>query len=119
VTTGWLLVIGAVVITAGAFVLEPFPDVTRFQLSTWIAIAYVFLLPMIFGQWAFYKMVNLFSPTIAAVATMMVPVIGVISSSLMIPEPVGQRDLIALALISAALFSVLVLPTLSRRGGGQ
>jgi drug/metabolite transporter (DMT)-like permease len=82
-------------------------------------IAYVFLLPMIFGQWAFYKMVNLFSPTIAAVATMMVPVIGVISSSLMIPEPVGQRDLIALALISAALFSVLVLPTLSRRGRGQ
>ena len=119
VTTGWLLVIGAVAITAGAFVLEPFPDVARFKMSTWIAIAYVFLLPMIFGQWAFYKIVNLFSPTTAAVATMMVPVIGVISSSLMIPEPVGERDLIALALISAALFSVLVLPTLGRRGGGQ
>ena len=106
-------------ITAGAFVLEPFPDVARFKMSTWIAIAYVFLLPLIFGQWAFYKIVNLFSPTTAAVATMMVPVIGVISSSLVIPEPVGERDLIALGLISAALFSVLVLPTLSRRGGGQ
>ena len=119
VTTGWLLVIGSVVITAGGFVLEPFPDVTRFQISAWIAIAYVFLLPMIFGQRAFYKIVNLFSPTNAAVATMMVPVIGVISSSLIIPEPVGQRDLTALALISAALFSVLVLPTLRRRGRRQ
>ena len=116
VTTGWLLVIGAVVITAGAYALEPFPDVTRFKASTWIAIAYVFLLPMVFGQWAFYRIVHLFSPTIAAIATMMVPVIGVISSSLLIPEPISTRDLIALGLISAALFSVLVVPNLRRRG---
>ena len=46
----------------------------------------------------------------------MVPVIGVISSSLLIPEPISTRDLIALGLISAALFSVLVVPNLRRRG---
>lgn len=115
VTTGWLLVIGAVVISAGAYRLEPFPDLAGFSRWTWIAIAYVFVLAMIFGQWAFYKIVNLFTPTTAAIATMLVPVIGVISSSLMIPEPVGEGDLLALALISAALFSALVVPTLTPR----
>ena len=83
--------------------------------ATWLAIAYVFLLPMIFGQWAFYRIVNLFSPVVAAISTMLVPVIGVISSALMIAEPVGERDLAALGLVSAALFSVLVVPALGRR----
>ena len=114
-TTGWLLLIGAVPITAGALVLEPFPDTARFSTATWLAIAYVFLLPMIFGQWAFYRIVNLFSPVVAAISTMLVPVIGVISSALMIAEPVGERDLAALGLVSAALFSVLVVPALGRR----
>jgi drug/metabolite transporter (DMT)-like permease len=115
VTAGWMLMVGAVVTTVGAFALEPFPDLAGFRQETWIAIAYVFLLPMVFGQWAFYRIVHLFSPTIAAISTMLVPVIGVISNSLLTPEPVSPRDLIALALISAALFSVLVLPTLGRR----
>lgn len=114
VTTGWMLLIGAVPITIGAFVIEPFPDITQFNQRTWFALAYVFLLPMIFGQWAFYSIVKHFSATIAGISTMAVPVVGIIASALLIGEPIGFRDLVALACICGALFSVLVLPTLRR-----
>jgi drug/metabolite transporter (DMT)-like permease len=114
VTTGWMLLIGAVPITIGALMLEPFPDLAQFSTPVWWAMAYVFLLPMIFGQWAFYSIVKQFSATIAGISTMAVPVIGIIASALMIGEPVGGRDLIALVCICCALFSVLVLPTLKR-----
>lgn len=113
------LLIGAVAITADAFVLKPFPDVFCLQTSTMIAIAYVFLLPMIFGQWVFHRIVNLFAAAIVAIAIMLVPVIGVMSSSLMIPQMILHRDSIALARISAALFRVLMLPTLGRLERGQ
>lgn len=114
VTAGWMLLIGAVPITTGAVLLQPFPDLGTFRSDVWWALAYVFLLPMIFGQWAFYKIVHLFSAIIAAIGTMAVPVIGVIASSLLVAEPIGTGDLIALALISAALFCVLILPALRR-----
>ena len=113
-TVGWQLIAAAAPITIGAILLQPMPDVTAFRPETIGALAYVFLLPMIFGQWAFYKIVHLFSATIAAIGTMAVPVIGVVSSLLIIGETIGDRDLIALALIVAALASVLVLPSLKR-----
>lgn len=112
VTAGWMLLIAAVPITAGAALLQPFPDVSTFRTEVWLAIAYTFLLPMIFGQWAYYRIVHLFSAIVAAIGTMAIPVIGVIASSLLVAEPIGERDLIALALISSALVCVLILPAL-------
>jgi len=112
VTTGWMLLIGAIPITIGAILLEPFPDLTTFATSTWIALGYVFLLPMIFGQWAFYSIVHHFSATIAAISTMAVPVIGVLASALLIGEPIGSPEIISLVCICGALFSVLILPSL-------
>jgi drug/metabolite transporter (DMT)-like permease len=56
VTTGWLLLIGSIPITIGALIIEPFPDLAAFRTNVWLALAYVFLLPMIFGQWAFYTL---------------------------------------------------------------
>lgn len=117
VTTGWLLLIGAVPITVGAYLLELFPDLSLFRDEVWAALAYVFVLPMIFGQWAFYRIVNQFSPLVAGIGTMAVPVIGVLSSAVMIGETIGERDVIALGLISAALFSVLVWPSLAGWAG--
>ncbi len=115
VTAGWMLLIGALPITAGAILLQPFPDLSTFRADVWWALTYVFLLPMIFGQWAFYKIVHLFSAIVAAIGTMAVPAIGVIASALLVAEPIGARDLIALGLISMALVCVLILPVMQCR----
>ena len=112
---GWQLLIGAVVITAGAVAWEPLPDPTVWSTEVWIALAYLFALPMIYCQWAYFQVVKIFPAAIAAIGTLAVPVVGIFSSALILGERVGPPEIAALLLISAALFVVLVLPGLRRR----
>lgn len=112
---GWQLAIGAVVITGFAAALEPAPDLTTLSWRTLAALAYLFALPMIYCQWAYFQVVRLFPAAIAAIGTLAVPVVGVFSSALLLDEPVGAFDLLALALIFSALFAVLVAPALVKR----
>ena len=76
---------------------------------------YLFALPMVFCQWAFFKVVRLFPAAIASIGTLAVPVIGVYSSALILGEPVGWIEFAAMALICGALAIVLVLPALRKR----
>ena len=54
---------------------------------------------MSFCQWAYFKTVSLLPASVAAFGTLMVPVIGVYASHLILDEPVGMEDLVALSLI--------------------
>ena len=65
---------------------------------------------MSFCQWAYFKTVSLLPASIAAIGTLMVPVIGVYSSHLILGEKVGVNDLLALLLVLSALVLVLLLP---------
>ncbi|MEL7465896.1 MAG: DMT family transporter [Pseudomonadota bacterium] len=112
---GWQLAVGAVAITGFAVALEPFPDLTALSWEAIAALAYLFALPMIYCQWAFFSVVRIFPAAIAAIGTLAVPVVGVFSSALLLGEPIGAYDLTALALIFAALFTVLVAPALIKR----
>lgn len=114
---GWQLAIGAVVITGIAAALEPAPDLTTLSWRTIGALAYLFALPMVYCQWAYFSVVRIFPASIAAIGTLSVPIVGVFSSALILGEPVGASDLTALALIFAALFAVLVAPALAGRKG--
>ena len=78
------------------------------------ATAYVFLVPMVFCQWAFIKTVRLFPATIAAIGTLAIPIVGVYASALLLGEVVGWRELGALLLICAALAIVLLAPVFGR-----
>ncbi len=114
---GWQLVIGAVVITGFAMALEPAPDLTQLSWKAIGALVYLFALPMVYCQWAYFTVVRIFPAGIAAIGTLSVPIVGVFSSALILGEPVGANDLTALALIFAALFAVLIAPGLVRRRG--
>ena len=109
---GWQLMVGAVPITVGAVLLEPMPELGTLGRDVWIALAYVFLFPMLFCQWAFFKTVRLFPASIAAIGTLAIPVVGVYASALMLGEVVGLREVSALALICSALAGVLLVPAL-------
>ena len=111
---GWQLAAGAIPITVVALAIEPLPDLTHLSGKVIGALIYLFALPMVFCQWAYFKVVSIFPASIAAMGTLAVPVVGVYSSALILGEPVGVRELIALTLISAALVSVLVVPGLRR-----
>lgn len=114
VLVGWQLVAGAVPITIVALLFESPPDFTGLSSEALIALAYVFGLPMIFSQWAYFKVVSMFPAVIAAMGTLAVPIVGVYSSALILGEPVGWQELLALVFICAALASVLILPELRR-----
>jgi len=74
----------------------------------------VLIVPMVFCQWAWFKVVRLFPASIAAVGTLAIPVIGVFSSGLLLDEPIGGREFAALGLVCAALAAVLLVPALHR-----
>lgn len=112
--TGWQLLIGAIVITPGAILLEPVPDLTALSTDAIIALIYLFALPMVFCQWAYFKLVRMVPAGIAAISTLAVPVVGVFSSALILGEPVGLPEILAMFLICMALLVVLVVPALGR-----
>ena len=109
---GWQLLIGAVPITLGALAFEEFPDLTELSPPAFAALLYVLSFPMVFCHWAWFTVVRLFPAAIAAIGTLAIPIVGVLSSGLLLGEPVGSRELAALALVCAALAVVLVLPGL-------
>jgi len=111
---GWQLLAGSLPITLGALWLQPFPDPTMLSPVALAALAYVLILPMVFCQWAWFKVVRLFPASIAAVGTLAIPVIGVFSSGLLMDEPIGGREFAALGLVCAALAAVLLVPALHR-----
>jgi drug/metabolite transporter (DMT)-like permease len=107
----WQLLFSSLPVTLVAALSEPLPDLTRLSGSVIIALVYIFLFPMSFCQWAYFKTVGLLPASIAAMGTLMVPVIGVYSSYLILDEKVGIADLVALLLVLSALVMVLLIPT--------
>ena len=53
---------------------------------------------------------------IAAIGTLAIPVVGVLSSALILGEPVGPAEAAALILVCAGLAVVLILPGKDARG---
>ncbi len=106
----WQILFCAVPVTLVAMLLEPLPDPRLLSLEAVVALLYLFLFPMSFCQWAYFKTVSLLPASVAAIGTLMVPVIGVYSSHLILGETVGLNELLALLLVVAALLLVLVIP---------
>jgi drug/metabolite transporter (DMT)-like permease len=116
----WQLLLSAVPVTAIALLTEPFPRFGELSGNAIIACVYIVLFPMSFCQWAYFKVVGLLPASIAAIGTLMVPVIGVYSSHLILDERVGVSEIAALLLVLSALVLVLLVPAWrrSRAAGG-
>ncbi len=110
----WQLLLSAVPVTAIALATEPFPELGSLSNAALIACVYIVLFPMSFCQWAYFKVVGLLPASIAAIGTLMVPVIGVYSSNLLLGERVGASEIVALLLVLSALVLVLLLPAWRR-----
>ena len=108
----WQLLFAAVPITIVALWVSPFPDVQSLSTRAIFALIYLYLFPMSFCQWAYMKVVKMLPASIAAIGTLLVPIVGVYSSYFILGEPVGWRELTALVLVCSALVCVMVLPNL-------
>jgi drug/metabolite transporter (DMT)-like permease len=106
--TGWQLILGSLPVIAGAIIFEPGLAIFQLSLKAILATLYVIAFPMLFCHWAWFTVVGLFPASVAAITTLLVPVIGVLSSALVLEERVGFREGAALALVSVAVGIVLL-----------
>jgi len=113
---GWQLLLGAIPVTLGALWIGEMPALSSLSPAALGSTIYILAVPMVFCHWAWFKVVSMFPAVLAAIGTLAIPVIGVLSSGLVLGEPIGVREVLALVLVCAALAVVLILPALRRTG---
>lgn len=106
--TGWQLTIGSLPVIAGAILFEPSLAISQLSLNAVLATLYVIVCPIIFCHWAWFTVVGIFPASVAAISTLAVPVIGVMSSAVLLGESLGIREGAALALVITAVGIVLL-----------
>jgi drug/metabolite transporter (DMT)-like permease len=106
--TGWQVLIGGLPIVLIWLVLEPRPDLSRLTWQGGLGILYASTVALIFCMAAFNKVVTLLPATAAAISTLAIPVVGLLSSAWLLGEPAGWRELAALCLVLGGMALVLV-----------
>jgi drug/metabolite transporter (DMT)-like permease len=105
--TGWQLLIGGAPIVLGWWLLEPVPDLGALGWSAAFGLAYATFVAMVFCHTAYFKLVSLLPAHVAAISVLAVPVVGVVSSALIVGERVGLAEIGALVLVVAGLFLLI------------
>ena len=62
------------------------------------------------SYFAWFNVVQIFPAGVAAIGTLMTPIVGVVSGIVVLGEAFGLRDLVALVLIVGAVALVLLVP---------
>lgn len=105
--TGWQLIIGGVPIILAWLVLEPDPDLSRLTWRGLLGAGYAATVALIFCFTAYNKIVTMLPATVAALSTLAIPVVGLVSSALLLGEPLGLREVVALLLVAGSIGLVL------------
>ncbi len=108
--TGWQLLIGGAPIAIAAVIHDPVPHFLSLDSETLWVLAYILSLPMLFGQWAWFKSLSRLSGTVTAICSLAVPAVGLLSSALLLHEGLGAGEISALVLMMLALGLVLPRP---------
>jgi drug/metabolite transporter (DMT)-like permease len=103
VLTGWQLLLGGIPVVMGALFFEPAGVSFNISTRAVFALTYIILFPMIYCHWAYFSLIRIFPASIAAISTLAIPVVGVFSSAVILNEPVGSSEIVALVLVVTAL----------------
>lgn len=107
---GWQLLIGGLPVALGALLLDGGFDPLAVSAAGWGAALYAAVIPMVYCQWAWFRVVGIYPAAVAAIGTLAIPIVGVLSSSLVLGEAVGVDVVLSLSLVLAGLVLVLILP---------
>lgn len=109
VHTGWQLLVAAVPITAAALY---FGDGMLF-IPSWpsiAVIAYITLMPMALGNVVWFSIVRVLPANVAALSSVMVPVVAMVCGAIVYQEPLGLTQLIAMVCCASGLLLALTKP---------
>lgn len=102
----WQLFLGGLPIMAGAFFFDEGPIGAIDTLEA-VALLYIFFVGVLVGNYVWLKLVSVMPASVASISTVLIPVIGVMSSQVVLGEPLTWREAAALALVVMSLLAVL------------
>ena len=117
VLTGWQILLGGIPVALAALWFDGGFEPGRVSLVGWLSTLFAASLPTLFCQWAWFKIVDIFPAGVAAISTLAIPVIGVITGTLALGEALGPEVLGSLVLVIASLCLVLLVPNRRRPAG--
>ncbi len=108
VLTGWQVLLGGAPIALGAALRLAAGAGPGFELTTpstgaLLGTAYATFVGAIFCHWAWFRLVAILPAAVAAIGTLGIPIVGLFSSALILGEPVGAGELVALILVVSGL----------------
>jgi drug/metabolite transporter (DMT)-like permease len=110
VITAWQIALGAVVFGAGLLIFQGVPAPAAVSLKAVLAVLYNGLLGTGFAYILWFAIIERLPTATASLGSLSTPVVGIISSMLMLGERPTTEDMIGFALIFAAAACVLTQP---------
>jgi drug/metabolite transporter (DMT)-like permease len=110
----WQLVFGFLFITAGMIVFDGYPHLWPLHTQSWLAVLYIGVLGVGLAHFLWWAIVARLPTMTASLGSLLVPVLGVIASTLILGERPTAPDIVGFVLIFSAAASVLLLPDTSR-----
>jgi drug/metabolite transporter (DMT)-like permease len=108
--TGWQVILGAVPIALGALLryisgadAGSMSRLASVSSIAWLGTAYATFVGVIFCHWAWFRLIAILPATVASIGTLGIPIVGLFTSALVLDEPVGPAELIALVLVLGGL----------------
>lgn len=109
----WQMLLGGLPITIIAIIIEHDQWQTVSQAAV-LSTLYVLVYPIVFCWFAWFHIVDKVPVTVSSVSILGAPILGVISGYLILGDPIGWRELIALVLVCGSLALVLTPDRKSR-----
>ncbi len=108
--TGWQFALGGVPIVLVAIVAGSDPHLGTLSARAWTALLYVLTFPILFCQWAWFKLIDMLPGSISAMGSLAIPVVGTLSAALLLGETLEGSVLLALGLVVVGLALVVLRP---------
>lgn len=105
--SGWQLLIASVPLTVFWAVFDGEFDVSRLDWQGILSLGYVVFIALGFCFTSFVRLVRVLPASVAAISILGVPIVGVVSSAILVGEPINVADVSALLMVLAALALVL------------
>lgn len=113
---GWLLLLGAVPLWVIWALLRPEIRWSAIPPESWLAAAFLVLASNALAYFAWFRAIAIFPAMVLGIGTLAVPIIGVLSSAVLVGEAIGWREIVALSLVCSALLLILLGPVAAKRG---
>jgi drug/metabolite transporter (DMT)-like permease len=105
--TAWIMLLGGIPIIAGALLFEDWATLRDVGLKAWLGTAYNVFVAFAFAHWAWIKIATSVPVSVFSISMLLIPVVGVVSGMLFLGERPKWTEYAALALVLAALLTVL------------